>query len=292
LRDAAALALRTRIKIELSEGFTTSLNYKRQGANLDIKDPQAYGFFMKAKVHIGICGQESGMNSESPQRGSGRNQPTLNWESAMRMSSWVRAIVLGSAIWLGFGAVPFAQNTNQVMGQVNFEGKTKIDKSSGVWVDGQYLGYVSELKGSKKVLLVPGKHAVAVRQAGYKDFAQEVIVEPAGTTTVFVRMEMDPNASYPSVTGEVKLEVTPDRAGVFVDDKFAGYVHEFGGVKRKMLIAPGKHHIKIELPGYRSFDTDIAVEANQKVTVKTVLAKASITAEGPDLKKDKPQSQP
>jgi hypothetical protein len=216
----------------------------------------------------------------------------LNWENAMRMNTWIRAAVFSTIVWLGIAAVSFAQNTNQVMGQVNFEGKTKIDKSSGVWVDGQYMGYVSELKGSKKVLLVPGKHEIAVRQAGYRDFTQEVIVEPGGTTTVFVRMERDPNASYPSVTGEVKLEVAPDRAGVFVDDKFAGYVHEFGGVKRKMLIAPGKHHIKIELPGYRSFDTDIVVEANQKVTVKTELAKASITAEGSDLKKDKSQSQP
>jgi PEGA domain len=69
-------------------------------------------------------------------------------------------------------------------------------------------------------------------------------------------------------------------------------VHEFGGVKRAMLIAPGKHHIKIELPGYRSFDTEVVVEANQKVTVKTELATASITTEGSDLKKDTPQSQP
>jgi len=216
----------------------------------------------------------------------------LNWGYAMKMRTVVRAAAFSLAVSLAIAGALYAQNTNQVMGQVNFEGKTKIDKSSGVWVDGQYVGYVKELKGNKKVLLVPGKHEIAVRQAGYKDFTQEVIVEPKGTSTVFVRMERDPNAGYPSVTGEVKLEVTPDRAAVFVDDKFAGYVHEFGGVKRAMLIAPGKHHIKIELPGYRSFETDIVVEANQKVTVKTELATASVTAQGSDLKKDKPESQP
>jgi len=208
------------------------------------------------------------------------------------MHTALKATAFRLAVSLVIATALHAQNTNQVMGQVNFEGKTKIEKSSGVWVDGQYLGYVKELKGNKKVLLVPGKHAIAVRQAGYKDFTQEIIVEPRGTSTVFVRMERDPNAGYPSVTGEVKLAVTPDRAAVFVDDKFAGYVHEFGGMKRAMLIAPGKHHIKIELPGFRSFETDIVVEANQKVTVKTELATASITAEGSDLKKDKPQSQP
>jgi hypothetical protein len=210
----------------------------------------------------------------------------------MRKRNALRAAAFSMVVWLDIAGAFHAQNTNQVMGQVIFEGKTKIDKNSGVWVDGQYVGYVKELKGNKKVLLVPGKHEIAVRQAGYKDFTQEVIVEPRGTSTVLVRMERDPNAGYPSVTGEVKLEIAPDRAAVFVDDKFAGFVHEFGGMKRAMLIAPGKHHIKIELAGYRSFDTDVVVEANQKVTVKTELATASVTMEGSDLKKDKPESQP
>jgi hypothetical protein len=196
----------------------------------------------------------------------------------------VRATVLGLIFWLGIASRICAQNTNQVLVQVNFEGKTNIDKSSGVWVDGQYLGYVSELKGNKKVLLVPGRHEIAVRQVGYKDVTESIEVGPGSTTIVKVRMEKDPDAVHSNVTGEVKLQVTPDRAAVFVDGRYAGYVHQFGGVKRAMLIAPGKHHIKIALPGYRDFETEITVQANQKVTVKTVLAPASIAAEGSELK--------
>jgi len=196
----------------------------------------------------------------------------------------VRASVLGLIFWFGIASGICAQNTNQVLGQVNFEGKTNIDKSSGVWVDSQYLGYVSELKDNKKVLLVPGKHEIVIRQVGYKDVTESIEVSPGGTTVVNVQMQKDPNAVSSNVTGEVKLQVTPDRAAVFVDGKYAGYVHQFGGVKRAMLIAPGQHHIKIELPGYRDFETDIVVQANQKVTVKTVLAAASIAAEGSELK--------
>jgi hypothetical protein len=196
----------------------------------------------------------------------------------------LRATMLGLVFWFCVASAICAQNTNQVLGQVNFEGKTNIDKSSGVWVDGQYLGYVSELKGNKKVLLVPGKHEIAVRQVGYKDITESIEVGPGSTTIVNVRMEKDPNAVHSNVTGEVKLQVTPDRAAVFVDGRYAGFVHQFGGVKRAMLIAPGKHHIKIALPGYRDFETDITVQANQKVTVKTELAPASITAEGSELK--------
>jgi hypothetical protein len=194
--------------------------------------------------------------------------------------------VLTSLLWcLILGGVSSAQNSNRVMGQVSFEGKTNIDKDSGVWVDGQYLGYVKELKGKKKVLLIPGKHQISVKQAGYKDFEEEIVVEPGGTRVVMVHMEKDPNAVTPGVTGEIKLKVSPDRAAVFVDDKFAGYVHEFGGVKRAMLIAPGKHHVKIALPGYRDFETDIVVQAYQKVMVKTKLTASSVANEGPELKK-------
>jgi len=193
----------------------------------------------------------------------------------MTVCTRVNATILGVALWFTAGWMCYAQNTNQVLGEVRFEGKTKIDKSSGVWVDGQYLGFVSELKGNKKVLLVPGQHDITVRQKGYKDYTETITVGPGGTTTVAVRMDKDPNSIYPNVTGQVKLEVTPDRAAVFVDGHYAGYVHQFGGVGRSMLIAPGKHHIRIALPGYRDFETDIAVQADQKVTVKTELLLAS-----------------
>ena len=196
----------------------------------------------------------------------------------------MKVTVLGLVLCLGVTGAARAQNTNQVLGQVNFEAKTNIDKSSGVWVDGQYLGYVEELKGNKKLLLVPGKHEIAVRQVGYKDIRETIEVNPGGTNIVTVRMEKDPHSVNASATGEVKLKVTPDRAAVFVDGNYAGYVHQFGGVKRAMLIAPGKHHIKIALPGYRDFETDITVQANQKVTVKTQLLPANITAEGSELK--------
>ena len=175
---------------------------------------------------------------------------------------------------------------NQVMGEVHFIGPTKVEKSSGVWVDDQYVGYVKELQGNKKVLLLPGQHQIAVRQAGYRDFTQTIVVEPGQKLDVNIRMEKDPGAEYSKVTGEIKLQVTPDRAAVFLDGAFAGHVHDFGGVKRAMLVAPGKHHIKVALPGYQAFDTDVDLLPNQKITIKTDLPPGSITQAGPSIKKD------
>ena len=175
---------------------------------------------------------------------------------------------------------------NQVMGEVHFIGPTKVETSSGVWVDDQYVGYVKELQGNKKVLLLPGQHQIAVRQAGYRDFTQTIVVEPGQKLDVNIRMEKDPGAEYSKVTGEIKLQVTPDRAAVFLDGAFAGHVHDFGGVKRAMLVAPGKHHIKVALPGYQAFDTDVDLLPNQKITIKTDLPPGSITQAGPSIKKD------
>lgn len=181
--------------------------------------------------------------------------------------------------------IPFtAHAQNQVLGEVQLVAKTKADKTSGVWVDGQYIGYVDELKGDNKILLLPGEHEIAVRQSGYTDFRQKVVVEPHKKTVLDVVMLKDPRTHFPKVTSQIKLQVTPERAAVFVDDAFAGSVGEFKGVGHGMLVSPGKHRIKIALPGYQEFDTEVSLLARQKITIKTDLVQGSITQAGPSIK--------
>jgi hypothetical protein len=175
---------------------------------------------------------------------------------------------------------------NQVLGEVQLVGKTKADKTSGVWVDGQYVGYVDELKDDKKILLLPGEHEIAVRQSGYTDFAQRVVVEPRKKIILQVVMLKDPRTHFPKVTAQIKLQVTPERAAVFVDDAFVGSVNEFRGVGHGMLVSPGKHRIKIALPGYQVFDTEVSLLPRQKITIKTDLLPGSITQAGPSIKQD------
>ena len=173
---------------------------------------------------------------------------------------------------------------NEVLGEIQLIGATKVEKSSGVWVDGQYLGYLKELKGSKKILLLPGEHEIAVRQAGYKDFTQKVVLEPGQKHTINVAMEKDPQAQYPEQTALVKMSVSPNRAAVFVDESYVGHVDEFDGPGQALLLAPGKHKIKISLPGYQTFETEVNLLANQKFELKTDLFKGSITQAGPLIK--------
>jgi hypothetical protein len=175
----------------------------------------------------------------------------------------------------------FAQN--QILGGVEFSGETKVEKTSGVWIDGQYVGYLGELKGKKQIMLLPGDHELSVRQGGYQDFTQKILIEPRLILTVPVKMQKAPDAIMPTVTAELKVDVHPDRSAVFVDDKFEGHAGELGG-HHAMLLSPGMHRIKVELPGYQSFESDVTLVAGQKSAVKTDLKKGSINQADPLIK--------
>jgi hypothetical protein len=178
------------------------------------------------------------------------------------------------------------QAPNQVLGEVQFVGAEKPEKTAGVWIDGQYVGYVSELRDDKKVMLLPGQHEISFRQTGYLDGTQSYVVEPGKKLIITVKLNKDPNAQFATVTSEIKLKVNPDRAAVFVDGDFAGYVKQFNGMGRGMLVSPGDHHIKIALAGYQEFNTDVQVLPKQKITVKTDLVAGSITQAPPAIKQN------
>ena len=184
-------------------------------------------------------------------------------------------VMLVSYFTLTLMVAPLMAQTT-VLGELTFKGASKVEKTSGVWIDGKYVGYLSELWGPKRILLLPGDHQLTVRQAGYKDFTETLTVEPKELLLVPVKMEKETNDIWPSVTAQLKMDVQPDRAAVFVDDRFLGHAGELGGAFHSMLLSPGTHKIKVELPGYQSFETDVTLVAGQKSVVKTNLAKGSI----------------
>jgi len=193
-----------------------------------------------------------------------------------------RALVCLLVLFSSVTVIPALYAQNKVLGEVELVGDSKVEKTSGVWIDGQYVGYLSELKGSKKLLLLPGEHDITVRQGGYLDFTQKVTVRAGEKQSIAVKMEKDTRVVLPKVTAEIKLEVKPNRAAVLVDGVFVGHIAEFEGPGKALLVAPGKHKIKISLPGYHDFETDIELLANQKSTVKTDMV-AGGPAEGTPL---------
>ena len=192
--------------------------------------------------------------------------------SHIRFSALIAIFLVSAACLL--------QAENRVLAELRFVPSTSADKGAGVWVDGHYVGYVKELKGDKKVLLLPGKHDIVVRQAWYKDYVTEALLQPGQVHTITISLAKDVRTSPVPATGELKISATPARAAVFVDDQFAGHVDEFDGPGQAILLTPGHHRVRIALPGYLPFDNVVDLRANQKLKIETALVKGSITEAG------------
>jgi hypothetical protein len=173
---------------------------------------------------------------------------------------------------------PTSYARNEVLGEIHLEGAGKVERDSGVWVDGQYVGYLKELKGSKKILLLPGDHRIEVRQAGYRDFAEQLTVTPGEKQIVKVTMAKDLQVAYPTVTAEIKLRVEPVRAAVFVDGLLLGHVAEFEGAGKGLLVAPGRRKITISLPGYQTSETVVDLSPHQVFKLTTNLISNGVAA--------------
>jgi len=169
---------------------------------------------------------------------------------------------------------------DRVQSELRFAAHSKDEKTAGVWVDGQYVGFVKELAGDKKLMLLPGKHEIIIRQAWYNEFVKEVILEPGQTHEVKVELVKSARLPTKDATGELKIAATPSRAAVFVDGQYAGHVDEFDGVGKAMLLTPGEHRLRIALPGYLPFDTMVDLHPQQKLKIQTDLVKGSITKAG------------
>ena len=73
---------------------------------------------------------------------------------------------------------------------------------------------------------------------------------------------------------------------MFVDEQFTGHVDEFDGLGEGMLLTPGKHRVRIALPGYLPFETVVELRPYQKLKIKTALMKGSITEAGSLVSQD------
>jgi len=177
------------------------------------------------------------------------------------------------ALWLAFALRLFCAS-NEVLGELQLDGATRVERTSGVWIDGQYLGFLDELKGSKKILLLPGTHKLSVKQNGYVDFARDVVLHAGEKQVVRVTMTKDTRYVMPPVSSEIKMSVNPGRAAVFLDGQFVGHAAEFGGIGKSLIVAPGHRKLSLSLPGYETFNTEVDLSPNQKFVLKTDLVKS------------------
>ncbi len=75
----------------------------------------------------------------------------------------------------------------------------------------------------------------------------------------------------PDTSAEVKLEVTPKDAQVYVDAYFVGVVDDFDGMFQKLHVPSGDHELVIYKPGFRTVKQTIRLRPNQDSKIRYAL---------------------
>jgi hypothetical protein len=71
---------------------------------------------------------------------------------------------------------------------------------------------------------------------------------------------------YP--TGELRLDVDPSHAEVYVDGYYAGRVDDFDGFWQALTLEDGRYTIEIVAPGYEPLVFDIRIDPGRKITYR------------------------
>jgi hypothetical protein len=73
--------------------------------------------------------------------------------------------------------------------------------------------------------------------------------------------------------GEIRVEVTPKQAEVYVDGYYAGIVDDFDGVFQRLPVEPSEHEIALYLDGYRTVHQKIYVTPRNTFKLKYAMEK-------------------
>lgn len=78
----------------------------------------------------------------------------------------------------------------------------------------------------------------------------------------------DNYGTYGYPTGELRLQVKPRDAQVFIDGAYVGTVDQFDGVFQSLRLESGDYRVEIVLPGFEPLDFDVRILPGEKVTYR------------------------
>lgn len=73
---------------------------------------------------------------------------------------------------------------------------------------------------------------------------------------------------YYDNSAELRIEVKPKEAQVYVDGYYAGIVDDFNGVFQRLHVRPGNHELALYLSGYRTVTQDLHLGVGQDLKIK------------------------
>ena len=75
-------------------------------------------------------------------------------------------------------------------------------------------------------------------------------------------------ATYYDNSAEVRIQVKPKDAQVYVDGYYAGIVDDYDGFFQRLHVRPGNHELSIYLPGYRTVTERVHLGTRQDLDIK------------------------
>ncbi len=120
-----------------------------------------------------------------------------------------------------------------------------------------------------------------IRRAGVFALVAAALAVSAGTVSGQIRYPYPgPYGPYPygpyryaSPGAELKINVTPKEAEVYVDGYFAGTVDEFDGALQRLHVLPGQHEIVVYHEGFRSIREKLYLGPNASRKLERTMEK-------------------
>jgi hypothetical protein len=96
------------------------------------------------------------------------------------------------------------------------------------------------------------------------------VASPAAAAAQWMRPPYYPAPAwrYAAPESNLRINVKPKDASVYVDGFFAGKVDEFDGRLQRLHVAPGQHEIVVYLEGYRPLRERLYLSANSTRTIE------------------------
>ena len=76
---------------------------------------------------------------------------------------------------------------------------------------------------------------------------------------------------YHRAAADIRTEITPKNAEVYVDGYFAGRANDFDGAFQALHVVPGGHAITVRLDGFRTLTEDVYVRPDSTFKMKATL---------------------
>jgi hypothetical protein len=202
---------------------------------------------------------------------------------ATRLMRCLLCALLGASLLLAAPPAPAQQaaQQNDASGELQILTSHDTEKDSGVWIDGEYVGYLRDFWGNKKILLPAGEHEVSVRKFGYKDFTQKIKAETAQALLLPIMLELDVSTQYPTEnTATLKITANPPEAAVLIDGAYVGYASQVSGLFKSLTVTAGRRRVRVEMQGYRTFETEVELPAGRAYEIRTALEKGGAELDG------------